>query len=180
MDHARRNVLQYGGGSRRVLGLMFEAILARGSMAPILPIHCGTGKIRLAARISEKLRALSETAAGLGNWPAALAEAAMPRHMFADTPATHSRPHDGSTPPNAPATTVEVRRDEVGATRFSLQRGRDERCCPLLKSPKSDLSLEPGRMSDRRICYRADLFTAVAAGKSTRCSISVGACPGSR
>ena len=92
----------------------------------------------------------------------------MPQHMFADTPATHSRPHDGSTPPNAPATTVEVRRDEVGATRFSLQRGRDERCCPLLKSPKSDLSLEPGRMSDRRICYRADLFTALAAGKSTR------------
>ena len=70
----------------------------------------------------------------------------MPQHMFADTPATHSRPHDGSTPPNAPATTVEVRRDEVGATRFSLQRGRRRELLPIADVPfrRAILTSNPG------------------------------------
>ena len=131
--HARRNVLQYGGGSRRVLGLMFEAILARGSMAPILPIHCGTGKIRLAARISEKLRALSETAAGLGNWPAALAEAAMPRHMFADTlrPPTRAR-MTGQRHQMRQRRQWRCAAMKLGQPGSACSVGGDESCCPLL------------------------------------------------
>ena len=62
------------------------------------------------------------------------------------TPATHSRPHDGSTPSNAPATTVEVRRDEVGATRFSLQRGRRRELLPIADVPfrRAILTSNPG------------------------------------